>query len=97
MERIQDTLQAVLENIKKKKKANCDNPYSWLRKTLSKKELVHVWFNYLHKGTLGLKVDSSSWLYQLSLQKDKLLGKLSRYSTSIKNIHFTIGRKEDKL
>lgn len=94
MEQIKDTIKIVLGDIKNKKnKSIRENPGVWLKKTLAKKELTHAQFNYFSKGVLGIKVDSSAWLYHLSLQKKELLGKLSQYSKSIKDIRFSIGKR----
>ena len=63
----------------------------WLKKALTKKELGHIKVKYFHKGTLGLSVDSSAWLYILSLKKEELLLSLKKESKEIKNISLRIG------
>lgn len=66
-------------------------PQEWLKKTLTKKELGHIRVKYFSKGVLGLSVDSSAWLYVLSLKKEELIVKLQKENPALKNINFSIG------
>ncbi len=66
-------------------------PEQWLKKALTKKELGHIRVKYFHKGVLGISVDSSAWLYILSLKKEELLGKLITANPQIKNLVLRIG------
>ncbi len=67
------------------------DPQEWLKKALTKKELQHIKVKYFNKGTLGVSVDSSTWLYVLSLKKEELLAKLKNEFPGLKNISFRIG------
>ena len=92
MERIKDTIQSVFKELTAKKQGfGKSHPEDWLKKTLTKRELEHIKFNYFRKGILGVKVDSSSWLYKFNLDKTKILSKLTKLSGEIKDIHFRIG------
>jgi len=62
-----------------------------LKKLLTKRELQHIKFNYFRKGILGISVDSSGWLYHLSLKKEGLLISLQKNLTDLKEIHFRLG------
>ncbi|MBU0504315.1 MAG: hypothetical protein ABH882_03625 [Candidatus Omnitrophota bacterium] len=97
MQTIRDTVQIVINGLRgaDKKRAK-DNPRAWLKKALSKKELNHIGFKYFSKGILGLKVDSSSWLYYASLHKEELLGKLNKNSMKVKDIRFWMGEIGEK-
>jgi hypothetical protein len=44
-----------------------DDPEALLEKALTKDELAHARLNYFKRGVLNIKVDSSTWLYHLSL------------------------------
>lgn len=92
MERIRDTLESVMQDLLSNK-GGTDNagPQAWLRKALTKKELGHIKFQYFRKGILGVAVDSSSWLYSLSLKKEGLLHKLKKQSAEIKELRLNIG------
>ncbi len=80
----------------KKKRLPADSPERLLKKILTKKELRHAWFNYFKKGILYISVDSSSWLYQLNLEKQGLLDKLSQKRAAIKDIRFSLGDLRDE-
>lgn len=67
------------------------HPDALLKKVLTKRELAHIKFNYFKKGVLEIKVDSSGWLYSLTLKKDTLLESLRSLSADIKNIRFRMG------
>jgi hypothetical protein len=92
MERIKDLVEDVIRNltIKKLEDKNA-GPDDWLKKTLTKKELGHIKFHYFRKGVLGIRVDSSAWMYSLSLKKTVLLRKLQECHAGVKAIHFSIG------
>lgn len=92
MDKIKDVIEEVIRSLTTKKSGDKDaDPQEWLKKTLTKKELGHIKFNYFRKGVLGVCVDSSAWMYSLSLKKEKLLGKLKEYNPGIKEIHLSIG------
>jgi hypothetical protein len=92
MEPIKDTISSLMQEWgTKKRRTLTDDPWVLLKKALTKKELRHIKFNYFRKGVLGLYVDSSGWLYALSLQKQNLLSKLSVKSCAIKDIRFRLG------
>lgn len=93
MDAIKDVVTEVLRGLKTNKKGLAeDNPELLLRRILSKKDIGHVTFRYLRNGTLGITVDSSGWLYQLSLRKEKLLAKLNKKPfVKIKDIRFYLG------
>ncbi len=66
-------------------------PQQWLKKALTKKELGHIRVKYFSKGNLGLSVDSSAWLYILSLKKETILETLKQENPEVKNIILRIG------
>ena len=92
MDKIKDLIEDVIRNltIKKLEDKGVD-PEGWLKKTLTKKELGHIKFHYFRKGVLGVRVDSSAWMYSLSLKKVELLRKVKVYNPGIKAIHLSIG------
>lgn len=93
MQAIKDTVKIVMQGLETKKGAFLkENPEHLLRKVFSKKELAHVRFNYFKKGILSLNVDSSTWLYHLSLQRQTLLAKFGKESSvNIKDVRFYLG------
>ncbi|MFA5286687.1 MAG: DciA family protein [Candidatus Omnitrophota bacterium] len=92
MERMKDVIEDVIRNLTAKNPGNKEaDPQEWLKKTLTKKELGHIKFHYFRKGVLGVLVDSSAWMYSLSLKKEALLKKIREYSPGIKAIRLSIG------
>ena len=95
MELIKDTIQQLIEEWKTQKKLlPKDDIAQIVHKTLSLKEREHVRLIYCRNGVLGLAVDSSAWLYQLTLHKTKLLDKLNKQMKDmprIKDVRFHIG------
>jgi len=92
MEPIKDTVMVLMENLQGKRKSpSGDSPAGLLKRAFSHKELKHLSFSALKKGTLHIKVDSATWLYYLNLRKQLLLDKLAGQSAGVKDIHFSIG------
>ena len=92
MEPLKNTLAALMSGLSSKKAGFLGaGPEQWLKNTLTKKELQHIKVKYFHKGTLGLNVDSSTWLYVLSLKKEELLRGLKKENPQLKNLSLRIG------
>jgi hypothetical protein len=92
MERLRNTLDELMRQLSAKKHDFQDaGPQQWLKKALTKKELGHIRVKYFNKGILGLSVDSSAWLYILSLKKEELVKTLQKENPGVKNINFSIG------
>jgi len=92
MEHLKKTVDQVMAGLRVQKNASIDaDPREWLKKTLTKKELGHIKVKYFSKGALGLSVDSSTWLYALSLKKEEILNTLKTINPQVKKINFRIG------
>ncbi len=92
MEPLKNTLDALMRGLSDKKEGfSGAGPEQWLKKALTKKELRHIKVKYFSKGVLGLSVDSSAWLYILSLKKEELLNELKKENPGLKNINLRIG------
>ncbi len=92
MELLKNTVDQIMAGLSAKKTGSADaGPEQWLKKALTKKELGHIKVKYFNKGILGLSVDSSAWLYALSLKKEELLSKLKKENPKLKNIILRIG------
>ncbi|MFH1640789.1 MAG: DciA family protein [Candidatus Omnitrophota bacterium] len=96
MEEIKNTVYQVMRGWDVKKSGSQDNPDFWLRQILSKKERAHVQCSYFKNGVLGLKVDSSTWLYYFSTQKECLLDNLRKKFKSVKDVRFRIGELSEQ-
>lgn len=90
MESIKTVVGKIMQNYKQKKSDDffiCN----FLNKLLTKEELKHIKISYYKKGILSIIVDSSAWLYQLSLKEKDLLLQLKDKLTDIKKLSFRIG------
>ncbi len=96
MEPIKNTLHVFMEGLRVKKEAPLNNPGVILSRVLSKKEHNHAKVKYFRKGILNISVDSSSWLYYLSLKKESLLKGFAEEMPQVKDIRFSIGTPEHK-
>jgi len=76
---------------KKENRLLADSPEDVLKKHLTKKELNHIKVKYFRKGILGIAVDSSVWMYHLSLQRESLAEKLHKECADIKDIRLFVG------
>ncbi|MDD5253137.1 MAG: DciA family protein [Candidatus Omnitrophota bacterium] len=89
---LKNTVEEIMRGLAVKK---TDYPggdlQAWLKKALTKKELGHIKVKYFSKGVLGLSVDSSAWLYILSLKKEELLHSLKKENPGLKDINLRIG------
>ena len=92
MESIKETLQSVLERLETtKRNVSLDDPEMILRKVFPKRDLAHLRFHYFKNGIFSMRVDSSTWLYHFSLQKEDLLVKLRKKSKAIQELRFSLG------
>jgi hypothetical protein len=95
MELFKNTVAEVMRGLGAQKTAFPDaGPEQWLKKVLTKKELGHIKVKYFSKGILGLSVDSSAWLYVLSLKKEELVENLRKEKPGLKDINLRIGEIE---
>lgn len=95
MEAIKNTVDDLMREWEERKnKSLRDSPEALLKKILTKRELQHIKFNYFRKGILGINVDSSGWMYCLSLKKDVLLAGLQKDLPELKEIYFRLGKAD---
>ena len=92
MEAIKDTIESVIRALEQKKRSDGAGDFEKiLKKLLTKKENAHIKFNYFKGGIVHVNVDSSAWLYQVSLRKEELLEVLRKNFAGVKEIHFKLG------
>ncbi|MDD5128086.1 MAG: hypothetical protein PHO40_00315 [Candidatus Omnitrophica bacterium] len=89
---LKNTVEEIMRGLAAKKTDySGGDPQAWLKKALTKKELGHIKVKYFSKGILGLSVDSSAWLYILSLKKEELLNSLKKENPGLKDVNLRIG------
>ncbi len=59
---------------------------------LEKKIIQHTKIIGLQKGKLVVHVDSPAWLFQMNLQRRKVLEKMKEGIPELSHIHFKIGK-----
>ena len=59
---------------------------------LDKKIIQHTKIIGLQKGKLVVYVDSPAWLFQMNLQRRKVLEKMQEGIPELSHIHFKIGK-----
>jgi len=92
MEAIKDTIQQVIARMQTRQQEKEGNdPGEHLKKLLTKKELEHIRVTALKNGILYVNVDSSVWLYRLSIRTDAFLETLNKLPQKIKSIRFRVG------
>jgi len=97
-ETLKQTIEGLMQKWEKQKGQLRPQDHRRLfKKIFTKKELEHIALHYFNKGILAVSVDSSSWLYALSLKKEETLRKLRSLTKAvIKDIRFTLGEKHEK-
>ena len=92
MSDIKDVVAQVIQGIVSKKiDRNNLIQEKWLQ-ILDKKSLERARIVEFNEGILVVHVDSPAWLYQMNLQKGKILSELKKDVSEINSIIFRIGK-----
>lgn len=95
VEALKDTIAGLMTKLEGRRKGSPpDDLQNILKKIFTKRELEHIRPQYFKNNILAIQVDSSSWLYALSLKKEATLNKLrGKAKVVIKDIRFSLGEK----
>jgi hypothetical protein len=90
-----DSVKTVLGDVLrglKNKDSGCDEDClrAALRDIIGDKALTHTKIVYLTKGRIRVNVNSSAWLYELTLRKNPILQALKK-KLSVTDIAFVLG------
>lgn len=92
MEHIKNTIEELISSLQKQRENfTIEKLEEIFSKTFTEKELPHIKYAYFSKGILGIRVDSSNWMYHFNIQKKRLLTRLEQDVKDIKDIKFYIG------
>ncbi len=92
MDDIKSTIASVLKNLETRSEQNrVADPARFFNEVFTKKELKHIKPAYFRKGIVAVTVDTSGWMYLLSLRKHEILGKLRALDKEVRDIRFVIG------
>lgn len=94
MDEIKDIVQRVVGDIALTKQKEQENIHNQWNRILSEKEKKHAKISGLKNGTLMIHVDSSAWLYQFNLKKNKILKSLQGAGNEISRVYFKIGKTQ---
>lgn len=92
MDQIKDIVSKVIGNMASGKPEIQTKIQRIWQSVFDKKTLVHSAIIGLQKGKLIVHVDSPAWLFQMNLQKRKILEKLKEDVPQLEHIHFKIGK-----
>ena len=93
MEPIKDTLCSVLHALEAKAaERSTEDPMRALKKILTKKELGHIRVSYSKTHALYLNTDSSALLYQLNIQKEKILAEIRTLNPRVRELRIVLGK-----
>jgi hypothetical protein len=91
MDNIKNIIQDVVKGINIQKNDELSFDFL-LNSILTEKEKKHAAILGLNGKTLTLVVDSSLWIYQLNMKKNKMLKGIQQYIPEIENIKLKIGK-----
>lgn len=91
MDDVKDILKDVLHDLlKKQKDLNADKVQAVWDKIVGPKASQHTRIVHLAKDRIRVHVDSSAWLYEMNLNKERIQGEL-RKALKIQEVYFRLG------
>ena len=92
MDNIKEVVNRVIAQMARHEPTGDESSERLLGSLLSDQEKKHIKFVGFKNGHLLFCVDSSAWLFQMNIRKNKILEKLQEDKPEIKNISFKIGK-----
>ncbi|MFA5059328.1 MAG: DUF721 domain-containing protein [Candidatus Omnitrophota bacterium] len=92
MEQIRDIIQEVIGRMAEKRPETQNKIQNIWKNIADGKAVKHTRIASLEKGKLIVCVDSPAWLFQLNMQKGKILNELKKEIDEISGIYFKIGK-----
>ncbi len=92
MDPIKDIISTVIANMSSGKPEVHDKIQRIWQNMFDEKTRRHASIIGLQKGKLVVNVDSPAWLFQMNLQRRKVLAKLKEEIPELSYIHFKIGK-----
>lgn len=95
---LKDIVDKVLSSLKDREKEESDIFKAW-KNAAGKKAAKHTELAFLKAKKLVVNVSDSSWLYKLTLEKDKIIKKFNKTIKTrkkIKELQFRIGKIKDE-
>ena len=92
MKSIQDIIPQVIEQLSLRQPDRQMKIQRIWQNIVEKKMAAHCALADFTNGVLTVCVDSSAWLFQMNLNKKKILDRLREEMADVKNIQFKIGK-----
>lgn len=92
MDQIKDIVKQVIGNMSSGKPEVHNKLQRLWQNILDKKATEHTALMGLRKGELVIHVDSPAWLFQMNLQKRKILERLQTEYPELSAIRFKLGK-----
>ncbi len=92
MDQIKDIIQNVIGKISSEGFKDQTKIYEIWQKIVGEAGIKHTCISGLKDKTLLVLVDSSAWLFQMSLQRKKILEQIQKEKLEIQKIVFKIGK-----
>jgi len=92
VDNIKDIINQVIGKISSNKFESDEKIERVWRNILEEVELSHTKLDGIKDGKLSVCVDSSAWLYQMKMKKNRILERLKDEVPDVKNIGFRIGK-----
>ena len=92
MDKIKDIVHDVIKKISSKKPEEQIQLQEIWKRIVGEGGQRHAAIHGFHDGILTIHVDSSIWLFQMSMKKKKFLKEIQKTNPDIKQIIFKIGK-----
>lgn len=92
MESIKGILPSVVEDLAKRQPQPEEQMNRFWKNIMNGKAAKHIKVYGSNDEVLKVFVDSPAWLFQLNLNKRKILNELKQQSAGIKDIYFKLGK-----
>jgi hypothetical protein len=92
MDQIKDIIPQVISDLSQRKPHRQIQIQNIWQEIIDEKTRKHVAIAGFDRGRLLVWVDSSTWLFQLNLNKKKILGKIQKQVSEVESIQFKIGK-----
>ena len=92
MNTIKDIIPQVIEQLSLRQPDHQMKIQRIWQNIIDERMAAHSALDHFTQGILTVSVDSSSWLFQMNLNKRKILERLQEEMPDVKNIQFKIGK-----
>ena len=92
MDNIKDIINNVVGKLASQQEISPDKIHRAWKAILTEKKQKHTSITGYKDGWLTVQVDTPTWLYQMKVEKLKILKQLQEEVPDLKNIRFKIGK-----